>query len=309
MSRRPAVAKSLFIALAFLALVTALPLAAADHSYSHRYIVYGRVVDAENNPVPGLTVDIGTEKPFNPEPGGCSNQPGTETEAFGPTRSQPITNDFGEFIFCYHHHAMSRTAPGSAILRIASLNIEKNLELDGFMRYSFVSVKLDDVQATSNKTANVDSYTVTGRAWRSSGGQSISVDTVRVHGYTAHNKPVNVTLTYNGKEPITVTTVTNNYGDFAIRIPTSERATTGTVSMVIENQTFTQTLAPEGVTHFRAELSKVNDPFVTKFLIGLGIVTVAVVGGGGLWFASNRMRASREGKLIREQSQRKRSNK
>lgn len=308
MSRRLAVAKAFFVALAFLALVAALPLAAADHSYSHRYIVYGRVVDAENNPVPGLTIDLGTQKPFSPEPGGCADQPGTATDAFGPTRNQPITNDFGEFIFCYHTHAMSRTAPGTAIVRIASLNYEETIEFDGFIRYSFVTIKLDGAQGTANKTANEDFYTVSGRAWRAA-GSDIRVDTVRVYGDTAHNKPVNITLTYNGKEPITVSTVTNNYGDFSVRIPTSERATSGTVTMVIENTTFTQSVMPEGVSHFRAEMSKVKDPFITKFLIGLGIVAVLVVGGGGLWFASNRMRASRDEKLVREQSQRRRANK
>lgn len=299
-------AKALLVALAFLA-VTALPLVAADHAYSHRYIVYGRVVDAENDPVPGLTVDLGYEKPFEPE-GTCANQPGTETEAFGPTRTTPVTNELGEFVFCFHTHAMSRTTPGMAKLRIESLDYEHNFEFDGNMRVSFIHLTLDAVHPAANKTVGSELYTVLGRAWRSS-STATSIESIRVYGDTAHNKPVNITLTYNGKDPMFVNTTTNNYGDFSIRFPVVERPTSGSVSIVIENETFTQSISPTGASSFRAELSTVKDPFVTKFLIGLGIFSVVVVGGGAIWFGSSRMKVARDERLAREQTSRKRSNK
>jgi hypothetical protein len=299
-------AKAALVVLA-LAVLAFAPVVAADHAYSHRYIVFGRVVDAENNPVPGLTMDLGYEEPFEPE-GACANQPGTETEAFGPTRTTPVTNQYGEFVFCFHTHSMSRTVPGTGILTIDTLEVEKRFEFDGFMRYSWVPIKLETAQSTANKTILDTSYTVQGRAWRASGGP-ISVETVRVYGDTVQRTPVTVDIEYNDGKTATVNTTTNGYGDFWVRVPVTERANTGRVTITIENATFTEDVDPSGVTAFRAEMPKTRDPFVTKFLIGLGIVAGVVVVGGGAWFATNRMRASREEREARDRSQRKRANK
>lgn len=306
MTWRPG-ARAALVALAFLAMAF-VPLAVADHAYSHRYIVYGRVVDAENNPVPGLTTDLGYEKPFEPE-GPCANQPGTETEAFGPTRTSPVTNQFGEFIYCFHTHSMSRTSPGTGILSIPSLEYEERIDFDGYMRYSYLPIKLDSARSESNKTILNEFYTIQGRAWRPA-GSDIRVEQVRVYGDTLHNQIVNFTFAYNGKDPVTLNTTTNNYGDFSIRVPVTERPTSGEVTMEINNATFSVDVDPSmGVTQFRAETPTVRDPFVTKFLIGLGIVAAVVVGGGGLWYAGNRMRDARGERVRREGSTRKRANK
>lgn len=302
-------AKALALAaLALLSLAALVPLAAADHAYSHRFIVFGRVVDAENNPVPGLTVDLGYEKPFTPE-GPCANQPGTGTDAWATTSTSPITNSFGEFIFCFHTHSMSRTTPGSGVLTIDALGVEKRFEFDGYMRYSVVDIKLDSVHPEANKTALDTTYTIQGRAWQDA-GTDIRVEGVRVYGDTLHNEPVELTFAYNGKEPITLNTTTNNYGDFAVRVPVSERPTSGTVTMKIKNETFTSDVDPEfGVSAFRAEVEKPHDPFVAKALIGVGIAAAVVVGGGAVWYTTNKVRASREERLARERSDRRRANK
>lgn len=305
MSWRPG-AKAAIAAMAFLALAI-VPLAAADHAYSHRYIVFGRVVDAENDPVPDLTVDLGYEEPFEPE-GPCANQPGTETEAFGPTRTSPVTNQFGEFTFCFHTHSMSRGTPGAGILKIESLGVEQRFEFDGFMRYSFVPIKLNTTQSTANTTLLSQFYTVQGRSWRPEGAD-VRVEGIRVYGDTVKFSPVNITFTYNGNEPMKVNTSTNGYGDFALRIPVTERPTSGTVTIEVANETFTQDITPLGVTQFRAELAEIKDPFVAKALIGLGVAAVVVAGGGALWFATSRVRAARDERLVRETSTRKRANK
>lgn len=244
---------ALVAVMAFLTLAALAPLAAADHAYSHRYIVFGRVVDAENNPVPGLTVDLGTQKPFNPE-GPCANQLGTDTDAFGPTRTTPVTNEMGEFMFCYHHHSMSRGTPGSGILALDPLGVEKPVEFDGFMRYSFVPVKLDTVSPSANKTALDELYTVQGRAWRASDSE-IKVEQVGVYGDTLHNEAFTVVVTFDGEDPQTFTGVTNNYGDFALRVPVTERPTGGTVKFTIQNVTFPGAVDPAmGTTHIRAQI-------------------------------------------------------
>ena len=271
--------RGLVLAFALTSLVLAsLPLAGADHAYSHRYIVYGRVVDAENNPVPGLTVDLGYEAPFTAE-GPCGNQPGTETQAFGPTRNQPVTNQFGEFIFCFHTHSLSRGTPGTGIVRIESHNVEQRVDFDGFMRYSFVPVKLDTVVATANQTANEQFYTVLGRAWEASDTE-VRVESIGVWGDTLHNMPFNVTIAIDGREPEVVSGTTNTYGDFAVRIPVESRPTGGTVTLSMEGKEFKDGgVAPIdgelGVTHIRGQVGDLKTTPGAPLLALLALVAIA----------------------------------
>ena len=265
-------------ALASLVVAALLPLAAADHSYSHRYIVYGRVVDAENNPVPGLTVDLGYEKPFEPS-GPCANQPGTETEAWGPTRTQPVTNQFGEFIFCFHQHSMSRGTPGVGIINIPSYNVNERFQFDGFMRYSFVPIKLSTVVPSANTTAPDQVYTVLGRVWEAS-DREIRVETVGVYGDTLYNEPFNLTVAFDGQEPQVVQGETNGYGDFGVRVPTEGRPTGGTVTLRIRDHEFTAPVDPAlGVTHIRGQIGDLrttNIPAAPVFAL-LAIVGLAAL--------------------------------
>ena len=306
MTRSPG-AKAFAVAALALLVLSAVPVATADHAYSHRYIVYGRVVDANGDPVPGLTVDLGYEPPFDPE-GACSNQPRTETDAFGPTRTTPITNDFGEFLFCFHTHGVSRTLPGAAVITIAGENVEERIEFDGFMRYSYAPIQLDRVHPQANTTVKDTTYTIFGRAWQES--DQTTVEGVRVFGDTIYNKPATITFAYNGNPPVTLNTTTNAYGDFSIRVPVSSRPTGGEVTLSIENNTFTAPVdAVYGVTSFRAAVDKPKDPILGTFGIGALIVGAVVVGGGAIWYGATRLRSAREERLARERSTRKRANK
>lgn len=261
--------------------LAALPLAAADHAYSHRYIVYGRVVDAENDPVPGLTVDLGYKPPFEPE-GPCGNQPGTETQAFGPTRNQPVTNQFGEFIFCFHTHGLSRGTPGTAIVKIESNNVQKDVVFDGFMRYSFVPIKLESVMPTANKTANDQFYTIMGRAWEASDSE-LKIEGIGVWGDTLHNKDFNLTVEIDGRPTETIAGTTNNYGDFSVRIPVESRPTGGKVTLHMEGVEFkspTASIDPEfGVTHIRGQVGDLKTSNVpgAPIVALLGLVVVAAI--------------------------------
>lgn len=266
--------------LAILLVVVAVPLATADHAYSHRYIVYGRVVDAENNPVPGLTVDLGYTPPFVPE-GPCGNQAETETQAFGPTRNQPVTNQFGEFIFCFHTHGVSRGTPGVGIVRIDSLDVEKEIEFDGFMRYSFVPVKLDSAVPTANKTANDETYTVMGRAWEAS-SREVMVEDVGVWGDTIYDTPFKLKIEIDGRPPEIVSGTTNPYGDFSVRIPVDSRPTGGKVTLAIEGKEFQNggvaAIDPElGVTHIRGQVGELKTTPGAPLLAILGLVAIVAM--------------------------------
>lgn len=307
MLRRFGTKAGVTLALALLAVAALAPLAEADHAYSHRYVVFGRVVDAAGNPVQGLQTDL-RYRDFTPE-GACANQPGTETEAFGSTRTTPITNQYGEFIFCFHAHRMSDQLEGHGIIAIPEAGMVHEFEFDAHTRHSFVLIQLNETRADANPDILEQSYTILGNVWRET-SKDTYLEGVKVYGVTIDQAPVNITFTYNGKEPIRLNATTNNYGNFAIRIPVTERPVSGEVTIETEGETFTAPVdATYGVTTFKAELERVSDPFLTNLLIGVGVVAAVAVVGGGSWYGIRRMQAKREEQRARDASTRKRAKK
>lgn len=281
------------------------PVALADHAYSHRYIIYGRVLDANGDPVKGVPVDMGTRN-FETE-GNCAQQPLTETDAFGRTETRFQTNDWGEFIFCYHTHEINRIEPPTGIVRIEEYNYTQEFRFDPYFRTTFLVVRLDTAVPTANKTIYDETYLVMGRLWEDAGAR-VLVDSIPVFGHTVDRTPVNVTLTLADGTKLTDETSTNNYGDFAVRIPTTERVRAGTVTIEVKGQTFSGDVdASSGATVIHAKLSEsaVSRSDTTLIVLGV-IVGVAVVGGGG-WYALKRVSARREEQAIREGSARKRA--
>lgn len=303
-------ARASLLVVALLAVTALVPLAAADHAYSHRFIVYGRVVDANGDPVQGVTVDFGY-RDFTPE-GPCANQPDTETEAYGRTTTIPVTNGYGEFMFCVHTHSMSRALPGTGILRIPEEgNQTMEFEMDPYFRVNYVTFKLDHASERANKTSLDHAFVVQGRYWVPHTG-TVNVEGVGVFGHTVDNVPVNITFAHDGQTE-QYETRTNNYGDFAYRVNTTTRPTSGTVTVSANGETRTYTLGADeiktGILTQKIRIDAGTDPVVKGLLIGLGVIVgVAVVGGAGL-YGYRRMAAKREEANIRATTNRKRANK
>lgn len=293
------------LALMVLLTTTLLPLAVADHAYSHRYVVYGRVVDANGDPVPSMTVRLGFQDVTGIE-GNCANQPGTETEAFGRTETRQVTNEHGEFMFCTHVHQLARSLPGAAIVSVENVNVTE--EIDVNFRTSFVVVKLPDVRENANKNVRDTTYTVLGRLWRDS--SSDRVEGIRVFGETVDNVPVNITLNYDGKT-VKVNTTTNNYGDFAVRVPVESRPTSGTIVVEAVGETHTEEIDPTaGATQMKIETEKAPSALLSGNTLWVIVGIAAAVGIIGLsWFAFRRVAAQREEAHVRATAQRRRSNK
>jgi hypothetical protein len=285
------------------------PLAAADHSYSHRYVIFGRVVDANHNPVQGVTVSVGYDDVFAAKlEGACANQPDTETDAFGPTKTVPVTNSFGEFMMCFHHHDLSRGLPGKITLRIDEENYTRTFDADPYFRVTSSVETLDHVSPRANATADDTSYVIQGRLWRPA-GKAVTVEGNPVFGFTLNKVPVNVTLQYDGITE-NFTTHTNNYGDFAYRANVTKRPTSGTVTIEAEGESHSYPIdGTNGVTALSVEMAKQSDPFLKgALLFGGGLVAVVVVGGAG-WYGIRKVAARREEQAIRSRAVRKRSNK
>lgn len=297
--------RALVLALAGLLLVQLLPVATADHAYSHRYVIWGRVVDAEGNPVPGQEVKLDYQD-FENE-GSCGNQPGSDTEAFGPTRTRPVTNEFGEFVFCTHAHRMSRAVPGTSILTVEGTDVRAEVPVDPYLRTVFVPLTLDAEHPDANATAFEEWYTVQGRLWRPT--DEARVEGVPVWGDTLEGVPVNVTLEIPGQEPIHANTTSNNYGDFALRIPIDSRPSGGTVTVEAEGEMFKESVEPAlGTTFLRAEFPEVEDTIGRNLLISASSVLAGAVLLIALAWGVRRYRTAAEERAIRAASTRKRAN-
>lgn len=307
MFSRPGASVGLLVLL--LASTTLLPLAASDHAYSHRYVIYGRVVDADGNAVPGLAVSL-TTRDVETE-GACADQPGTDTEAFGRTMDRRVTNPYGEFMFCRHVHSMARSLPGTATIVLEGANNHTTeVRLDPYYRVSFVPITLPEVRTDANADSLSKEYTVIGRLWRE-GNARTHVEGIRVFGETLDNAPVNVTLEMPGAEPIRVNTTTNNYGDFAVRVPVSARPTAGSVVIEVENRTYRQDVDPKvGTTAFKTEIPAESSFGVSRTTLYavIGVVAAAAIVAAAV-IGFRRAAARREEDAVRSRTERRRANK
>ena len=98
-------------AAALLALLLLAPVAAADHAFSHRVYVMGRVLDAEGLPVPGEPVSVAFEG-LTPL-GACL---GSKAET---------TSETGDFVVCRHAHGF---AAANATIEVAGLRATRAVD-------------------------------------------------------------------------------------------------------------------------------------------------------------------------------------
>lgn len=101
------------------------PLASADHVFSHRVYVVGRVIDAEGLPAPGLAVNVTFEGA--PASRACFD---SKAEVTGPT---------GDYEVCRHVHAIADDA--TVTVRVGGA--QKSASVDPDLRHAVASLQLD----------------------------------------------------------------------------------------------------------------------------------------------------------------------
>lgn len=193
-------------------LLAVVPTGGADHTFSHRFIFEGRLLGNNSLPIPGRAVEFW---------------------AIGDDFSEPcveghraVTDEFGDFRFCFHKHDLSANATVGA--RSGGANLSK--QMDTAFRKSVVTLEDPDAEGVAPEGWEKTHY-VGGRAWRP--GAQV-VDGVPVYGNTVNHVQVNLTLrTTEGPGPRMQTT-TDAYGDFHVDVRVPDDVPPGEVGIEVE---------------------------------------------------------------------------
>lgn len=180
------------LVLASLALLLLAPLVGADHVYSHRYVFEGRLVGANGLPIPGRTMEFFASGDDFLEP--CEDA------------QLATTNEWGDFRFCFHKHAL---AP-NVVVGVGTGNLSVRKPVDTAMRRTVVLLTDPEANGTAPAGWN-ETYRIAGRVWRAG---PTTLEGVPVYGNTMNHVPVNVTLTMPDGNRTDFAVLTDGYGDF-----------------------------------------------------------------------------------------------
>lgn len=181
----------------------AVPLALADHVYSHRVVVAGRVVDAEGRPAPGLAPTLRFE---GVEVGGPCFDSGDER-----------TGPHGDYRACRHTHAMPPGVRVNVSFGEASLTVP----VDSDLRRAAASLRLPGPSPNRDilgERTFGDDVRVEGRIVRQTvaptRAEGVFVNATPAGGETASVRFGNAT------EPVVV----DEHGDFSVTFPAKDVA-------------------------------------------------------------------------------------
>lgn len=261
-------------AAAWLATLAA-PLAAADHAYSHRYIIYGRVVDAEGAPLVGVQVSASIDR--QEIEGQCDVQK--------PPATRSTTDSLGEYFWCFHTHRMG----GTGVFTVRAENETRTADLDTDLRKSRVDFRVPtDVPGKHGDLDRFNtSYALTLTAWKPG---ATSIEGISVEGTALRARAFVATFRYNdGKERSTNAT-TNDYGDATFSVNLGEPLRSGTVVVTAQRGA---TAAGAMDTTFHASTLVFMDPpapwYTDEGLLG-GAIVLALVGAAAVAYGAWRWR-------------------
>lgn len=257
------------------------PLALADHDYSHRYVVEGRLVGADGAPLAGRTVAMEVEREELSLP--CSDG-----------AQKPVTDEWGDFRFCYHKHNVTR----GATITLRAGNVSSQRVIDEATRQSVFLLHEPNETGVAPAKWN-ESYRIAGKAWRATG--PAEREGVAVLGEAVPGVEVNVTVrTAEGESGFV--TRTDAFGDYDVVIETPHPPEDVSVLLFVEGRPpqpahldgfFHRSHAPIFLpvmgSSFAADASEefgarapgtATPPVTAGLLIGVGVATALT-----LWWA------------------------
>lgn len=187
-------------ALVLLAVLLLAAPALGDHVYSHRFVVEGRLVGSDGTPLPGRVITLTSEGDDLLEP--CRE---------GPHDS--ITNEHGDFRFCYHQHHLT----SSTRVTVSAGNASDERAVDVAFRKMTFLLREPNETGIAPPGWN-ETYRISGRAWQP--GPQV-LEGVQVFGLAVVDLPVNLTIrSAEGSESVFRTT-TDAFGDFDLAVETA----------------------------------------------------------------------------------------
>lgn len=265
-----------------LAALLVAPLALADHVYSHRILIEGRLIGGDGHPLPGRVMQFEVEGE-------------RLTEACAEGHKQ-ITDEWGDFWFCYHRHEVVRTAT----VRVSSGNATQTLPLDADLRRMVFYLR--DENATGVAPATWETtYFVDGRLWERGPAR---LDGVNVSGLALAGERVNLTVlnaSANGTRAGAYYDIpTNAFGDYAfvLRLRSEEVALRTTVRVTAYGGTVESPLDPEFHRSTldlvfpleKAERAVERPPGLRSGPISVGLIAVMALALGLAVFVARRKR-------------------
>lgn len=181
-----------------LALALFAPVVVADHVFSHRTYVVGRVVDAQGIPVAGSPVAV----QLNVRAGGACID--SKPERTGPQ---------GDFEICRHTHVL----PANASAHVTVEGIERDLAIDPDLRLASLRLQLPGAAPAIDLTGVREfnrTYLVAGRHFARLPEPS-AVEGVNVNG-TPLGGNVTARLIAQGREIATANASPDEHGDFRL---------------------------------------------------------------------------------------------
>lgn len=196
---------------ALLVALLLIPSIAADHVYSHRLVVDGRLVGNEGAPLAGREIELFSEGDDFLEP--CREGP-----------HQSITDASGDFRFCFHQHELSAATK----VGVRHGNATAVRPVDVATRRMTMMLREPNETSAAPEDWN-STYRVGGRVWRP-GPQAL--ESVQVFGVAVIGLPVNLSVRGPDGSETVFRTQTDAYGDFDLVVETEADPTT--LSLTLE---------------------------------------------------------------------------
>lgn len=239
---RMAASRPLLAASLLALLVLAVPLAAADHVFSHRTYIVGRVVDVDGKPAAGMPVGVAFT---NLTAGGrCFD---SRVEATGPQ---------GDFVVCRHTHVL----PQNATVTVTVGNASVTVPVDPDLRSAVAHVQLAEPAPARDIAGDrlfERTYRVAGRAY------VLLTEPTQVEGVTVNATPllgVNVTvrLEAGGQTLAEDVTTVDDMGAFDVDLAVDGPVPPGAVVRVLAGGV--EVDAKASPVHRRSDVDVLREP-------------------------------------------------
>lgn len=215
-----------------------LPVVAADHVYSHRVYVVGRVLDVDARPAAGVPIELAFEG-ISARTGCFDNDP-------------EVTGSRGDFTICRHTHAIADNA--SVLVRAG--NASRRVAIDPDLRHASAHLQLDApaLHDVNGERQFARTFTVTGRAF------ALVPDAIEEEGVPVNATPIfdNVTVELRVLDRVLTsgTAKPNEHGLYRIDLDITEIPASATVRARVGRDIGEESASP---VFRRADVNVVRD--------------------------------------------------